>query len=281
MVIDMHAYPGFIREISEDPDKVEFRREHFFLYKQHVWPLELVIKQLDAAGIDKAVLLPEDIRSRYGDTIVSNEEIKKLVDLVPDRFIGFASVDPNCDDAVDKLTDAFENMKLSGLNLNPSNQGFYPDDEKMDKIYEVCVKYNKPIMFHSGMTWLKNAPSKYSHPLNFEEVAIKYPNLRMCLAHFGWPWIMETAMLLLKYENIYADTSLLYFDSPKQFFETTFNNQLGPYWIDRMLAEKVMFGSNYPRIEQKRMKEALDVLHLREENKEKILGTNALRFLGW
>ncbi len=279
MVIDIHAHPGFIKEISEDSERVAFRRESFFLYKQHVWPIELVIKQLDAAGIDKSVLLPEDVTTRWGDTIVSNEEVAKLVELVPDRFIGFASVDPNREDAVEVLEQAFTDYKLSGLKLNPSNQRFYPQDEKLAPIYELCVKHNKPILFHAGMTWLKESPAKYSQPLNFEDVAIGYPELRISLGHFGWPWVMDTAMLLLKYPNVYADTALLYFDSPKQFFDTTFNNQLGPYWIDRMLADKVMFGSNYPRIEQKRMKDALDVLKLRDVNRKKVLGGNAMRFL--
>ena len=27
----------------------------------------------------------------------------------------------------------------------------------------------------------------------FETVAAKHPRLRICLAHFGWPWVRETA----------------------------------------------------------------------------------------
>ena len=43
MVIDIHTFPGFFEEICEDPKKIEFRREQYFLYKQHVWPLSLFI----------------------------------------------------------------------------------------------------------------------------------------------------------------------------------------------------------------------------------------------
>ena len=280
MVIDIHAHVAFLEEISSDPKRIEFRREHLYLYKQHVWPTSLFITQLDAAGIDKAALMSEDLTTRYGDTIVSNEEVRTLVDLHPDRFIGFASVDPNREDAVAVLEKAFGELDLKGLKLNPPNQGFMPNDRLMKPIYDLCQKKNKPILFHAGMTWRKNAHSKYSHPMVFEDVAIEYPELRICLAGYGWPWIMDTTMLLLKYPNVYADTALLYFDSPKQFFNTTFNEQLGEYWIDRMLQDKVMFGSNYPRIEQKRMVEAIDVLKLRPVNKKKVLGGNALRFLG-
>ena len=280
MVIDMHTFPGFFEEICEDPNKIEFRREQYFLYKQHVWPLSLFITQLDAAGIDKAVISAEDITTRAGGTIVSNEEVKKLVDMYPDRLIGFASVDPKRPDAVEVLEKAFTQQSMAGLKLSPAIQYFMPQDPMMKPVYETCIKYNKPILFEAGMTWVKNSPTKYSNPMNFEDVAIEYSELRMCLGHFGWPWTRETAMLILKYPNLYADTALLYFDSPKQFFQTTFNDQLGEYWIDRMLYDKVMFGSTYPRIEQKRMVKAMDSLSLRPKQRAMVMGENALRFMG-
>ena len=280
MVIDIHTFPGFFEEICEDPKKIEFRREQYFLYKQHVWPLSLFITQLNAAGIDKAVISAEDVTTRAGGEIVSNEEVKSLVDRYPDRLVGFASVDPKRPDAVEVLEKAFTELGLAGLKLSPAMQYFMPDDPCMKPVYETCLKYNKPILFEAGMTWVKNSPSKYSNPLNFEETAIEYPELRMCLGHFGWPWTRETAMLILKYPNLYADTALLYFDSPKQFFQTTFNDQLDEYWIDRMLYDKVMFGSTYPRIEQKRMVKAMDALTLRPKQRAMVMGENALRFLG-
>lgn len=280
MVIDMHTFPGFFEEICQDPEKIKFRREEYFLYKQHVWPLSLFMVQMDAAGIDRSVISAEDITMRAGGTIVSNDEVRLLVDMYPDRLIGFASVDPKRPDAVEALEKAFTELNLSGLKLSPAMQLFMPDDKIMKPIYELCLKYNKSILFEAGMTWMKNSPSKYSNPLVFEDVAIEYPDLRMCLGHFGWPWTRETAMLILKYPNLYADTALLYFDSPKQFFKTTFNDQLGEYWIDRMLYDKVMFGSTYPRIEQKRMVDAVGALTLRPLQREMVMGLNAMKFLG-
>ena len=280
MIIDIHTFPGFFEEICDSPEKIEFRIEQYFLYKQHVWPLSLFITQLNAAGIDKAVLSAEDVTTRAGGVIVSNEEVKRLVDLYPDRLIGFASVDPRREDAREVLEKAFIELGMKGLKLSPAMQYFMPGDLVMKPIYELCLKYDKPILFEAGMTWVKNSPSKYSNPLNFEEVAIEYPELRMCLGHFGWPWTRETAMLILKYPNLYADTALLYFDSPQQFFQTTFNEQLGEYWIDRMLYDKVMFGSTYPRIEQKRMVKATEVLNLRPKQRAMVMGENACRFMG-
>ena len=83
-----------------------------------------------------------------------------------------------------------------------------------------------------------------------------------------------------KISQAVCDTALLYFDSPQQFFQTTFNEQLGEYWIDRMLYDKVMFGSTYPRIEQKRMVKATEVLNLRPKQRAMVMGENACRFMG-
>ncbi|MEG2119239.1 MAG: amidohydrolase family protein [Pseudoflavonifractor sp.] len=280
MVIDLHTFPGFLQEICQDPQRVEFRREQYFLYKQHIWPLSLFCTQMDAAGIDRSVISGEDVTTRAGDTIVSNEEIRTLVDLCPQRLIGFAGVDPLRKDAAAVVEHAFATLHLSGLKLSPAIGHFMPNDPLLDPIYRICVQYNKPILFESGMTWVKNSPSKYGNPLLLEDVAIQYPDLRMCMGHFGWPWVREAAMLVLKYPNLYADTALLYFDSPKQFLAHTFQTDLGEYWVDRMLYDRVMFGSTYPRIEQKRMIGAMDALTLRPLQKEMILGGNAARFLG-
>ena len=202
------------------------------------------------------------------------------MDKRPDMLIGFASVDPHRPDALEVLDYAFKDLKLMGLKLNPSKQVFYPGDSMMDKIYEKCIQYNKPIMFHAGMSWEPDCLMKYSQPLNFEEVAVRYPELRFCLAHFGWPWIYETAALVLKYPNVYTDTSMLYMDSPEIFLREVLTEQLGHLWIDHNIQNKVMFGSNNPRFRTARIKRGLDSLDWKPATKEKVLGGNAMKFLG-
>ena len=63
------------------------------------------------------------------------------------------------------------------------------------------MKYDKPILFHAGLSWQPDTLTRYAHPLAFEEVALTFPRLRFCLAHMGWPWVQETCMLLIKYEK--------------------------------------------------------------------------------
>jgi len=280
LIIDVHTHPIFYKAISDDEAVLQYRKKEFGVFKQSPSPIESTLQEMDYMGISRSILLPIDLTTQTGGWIVSNEEVKTIVDLAPDRFIGFASVDPHREDALDVLNHAFGTLRLKGLKLHPSKQKFYPNAETMKPIYEKCLEYNVPIMFHAGMSWEPNAPAKYSHPLHFEDVAIAYPDLRICLAHFGWPWIHETTMLLLKYPNVFTDTSLLHMDNAHDFFQQVFKTNMGPLWIERNLRDKVMFGTNAPRFKAKRLLPALEAMEFRPKTLQKILSENAQVFLG-
>lgn len=280
MFIDIHVHPAFYEPINQQTDVEEIRHNELDIHLNGTAPLAHIFNQMNCAGLDRLCLLPEDYSSRMDRPLVTNEEIKQLVDMAPDKFIGFASVDPMAAGYCEKLEKAFTDLDLKGLKLHPSRGHYYPTDEKLDPIYDICEKYNKPIIFHSGLSWEPDTLTKYSRPVEFEELAYKRPNLRICLAHFGWPWVQETAMLMLKYPNVYADTGILYFDNAWEFYKKVFTQDLPATWIDRSLRHQVMFGSNNPRFEQIRMADAITKLGFRESTLELIKGQNAIEFLG-
>lgn len=280
MVIDTHVHPGFLNQTNVLTEEVlKFRQDAMGLYKTDEIEVKMLENMCDYANIDRVFLLPLDLTTTDGGSIGTNEEVERLVNEYPDRFYGFASVDPHREDALDVLEKAFSSQGLVGVKLHPSKQKFYPDDPMMDSIYEICIRYNRPIIFHAGVSMEPGTLVKYSHPLRFEEVAYRFPKLRICLAHFGWPWIRETCMLMLKYRNVYTDTAFLYFDNPKEFYAQSFGIDIGPQWIDRSLRYQVMFGSDEPRLEMLRMIRAIREMDMRERTKELILGENALCFL--
>lgn len=280
MFIDIHVHPAFYEPINSDESREKLRHRELNIHKNGTAPLEHIFNQMRCAGLDKLVLLPEDYSSAVGCAIVTNEEIRTLVDMAPEKFIGFASVDPLQPNAAEKLEDAFTRLQLRGLKLHPGRQHFMPGDERLEQIYRICEKYDKPILFHSGLSWEPDTLTSYCQPIAFETVAARHPKLRICLAHFGWPWVRETAMLMVKYPNVYADTGALYFDNALEFYTQTFTKDIPITWIDRSLRHQVMFGSNNPRFEQIRMAEAIGKLGLRESTLELIRGENAVEFLG-
>ena len=280
MVIDIHVHPAFFDPINEDEKLEKLRHDELNLHKNGTAPLIHFFNKMDCAGIDCCVLLPEDYSSAMnGQVLVSNEEVAKLVDMAPERFIGFASVDPHDPKAPEKLAYAFEKLKLRGLKLHPSRQNFHPGEKLLDPIYDLCEKYDRPVIFHSGLSFEAHATTGNCRPLDFEELAEKRGNLRICLAHFGWPWCRETAMLMLKYPNVYTDTAALYFDSAKEFYTQMLTIDVPMTWIDRSLRHQVMFGTNDPRFEMIRMSKAIEELGFRESTIELIKGGNAIEFM--
>jgi predicted TIM-barrel fold metal-dependent hydrolase len=280
MVIDIHVHPAFFEPINEDEALEEIRHEELNLHKNGTAPLKHFFNKMNCAGIDHACLLPEDYStSMDGKVLVSNEEIRKLVDLAPDRFIGFASVDPHDDQAAEKLEHAFRDLDLKGLKLHPSRQSFHPSDKIMDPLYDLCERYDRPILFHAGLSFEAHATTKNCRPLDFEDLIEERPGLRICLAHFGWPWCRETAMLMLKHPNVYTDTGALYFDSAKEFYVQMLTKDVPMTWIDRSLRHQVLFGTNDPRFEMIRMSKAIEELGFRESTVELIKGKNAVEFL--
>ena len=280
MIFDMHVHPIYYQSICENEKENLFRSEAFGVYKQSPYDYDEIFTEMDYAGISKATLLPLDLTTTEGGCIVTNEEIAKIVADYPERFIGFASVDPRRKDAVEVLEYAFGILGLKGLKLNPAKQKFFPSEDALCPIYEVCLKYHKPILFHAGLSWEPNAVTEYAHPLKFEPVAIRYPDLRICLAHFAWPFVREMVMLMIKYPNIYTDTSLLYMDSPKESMKRLFNVDMGEFWTERALHNQIMFGSNGPRFRQFKLLKALQEIPMRNTTREEIYYKNAVRFLG-
>ena len=281
MFIDIHVHPAFYEPINEDEQKEQLRHDVLNIHKNGTAPLEHIFNQMRCAGLDYLCLLPQDYREgEEGQPLVSNEEIRALVDQAPDKFIGFAGVSPLDPKAPERLEHAFGALKLSGLKLNLGHHRIYPWDERLTPLYDICEKYNKPIIFHSGMSWEPGTLSKYCKPDLYEELAASRPNLRFCLAHFGWPWCREVAMLMLKYPNVYTDTGALYFDCAREFYEQLLTKDVPMTWIDRSLRHQVMFGSNNPRFEQIRMAETIRKLGFRESTLELICGQNAFEFLG-
>src|SRR5579875_762291 len=117
------------------------------------------------------------------------------------------------------------------------------------------------------------------HPMLLEEAIVRFRGLNFVLAHWGWPWVWEAVALALKYPNVYLDTSCLYYDSPKEFFQFVFSKQIPTTVIERSLRNQVVFGSNYPRVEIKNMVKALKALELTEDCRNNILSRNAERLL--
>ncbi len=279
-MIDFHTHPLLVREmIAKHPDLKRIAREVFYI-RNNAQPLETFHLELEVSGLERAVILPIDAWTTKGCRIYSNEQIAELCKMSR-RLIGFASVDPHKKNAEEDLEFAVKKLKLRGLKLDPSLQEFYPNDLKlMTPVYAMANKLKIPVLFHSGMSWQPRVKSKYSQPILLEDVAYEFPDLNIVIAHFGWPWVLDATMLALKYHNVFIDTSCLYFDNPKDFLAFVMTRQVPLSLIEKSLRHKIVFGSNYPRVEIKNMANAVRSLGLTEGCLKLIFEENAKKLLG-
>lgn len=202
-VYDINTHPYLMEDVCSTEEDLRFAVEITGLYKTGIFPMKANFNRLNCAKIDISVLSPLDLTTTRGRWFVTNEQTKKLQDTYPDRFLGMASVDPMREDASVVLEHAFADLELSGLYLHPSLQKFYPDDERCEPIWNICEKYNKPILFDAGLSPYPNLLTKYAHPLRFEEIACRHPNLRICLSFYDNIQIIGGLLLCQEKKPIY------------------------------------------------------------------------------
>ncbi|MFY9527729.1 MAG: amidohydrolase family protein [Candidatus Acidiferrales bacterium] len=278
-MIDFHTHPVLIQELAAKYPEYERASRDIFCIGNNFQPLETFFLQMDVAGIERAALLPIDCRRARRLPVSSNDQVAELC-ARSSRFIGFASVDPKREGAAKELESAIKGLGLRGLKLDPALQDFSPTDSTSFAVFEAAAALRIPVVIHTGMSWAPQTPLEPSHPLRLEPAIRRFSGLRFVLAHFAWPWVWEAVALAMKYPNVYLDTSCLYYDSPKEFFEFVFTKEIPTTLIERSLRNKVVFGSNYPRVEIKNMVHAVKSLALTERCLEKIFRANAESLLG-
>ena len=69
-------------------------------------------------------------------------------------------------------------------------------------------------------------------------------------------------MLALKFPNVSLDTSVLYSGTPADSLRHVMSDLIGLDVINRSLANQIVFGSNYPRVDPKRMVDGIRSLNL-------------------
>lgn len=179
---------------------------------------------------DRFVGTPDD-KDRINDSIY---EFSKAH---PHR-IGFFSVDPNRHDWIEEF-DRCVALGMKGMKLGANYQRFDPLGREALRLYARAEKHNLPIVFHTGTSPVREAPLLYSHPTVTDEVALRFPDLKIVMAHIGHPWVWDTVAVIRKHPNVYADVSAIY-TRPWQLYQgLIFASEWGTM-------HKLLFGSDFP-----------------------------------
>jgi uncharacterized protein len=203
----------------------------------------------------------------------------------PDRFIGFGSVNPaRSDKKITEYIDDFVKKGFKGIKLMPTIQFFNPNDNNHNHLYEKALENNLILLFHTSCdpeAWEYAPLSQNANPKYLDRVAREYPNLKIIAAHMGsysyynpGIWFEEMMKLMEKHSNVYTDIAAL---RRSQLFGKM---NLLKKAIKRVGVERILFGSDYPAVEQYSMVDAANTIDKSMiYHKEKIMGENARRLL--
>ena len=166
--------------------------------------IEEFIQQLDKMGVEKAVIFNLDEETPSGIKGLPNDYYADIVKRFPEKFIGFAGIDPLKEkEAVREINRSYD-LGLRGIAVRPFMFRIPPHHKKMYPLYSTCVELNIPIWFHISINYSTNT-MEVERPIYLDIVAQDFPELKMIAGHGGWPWVNEIVAIAWKNLNIYID----------------------------------------------------------------------------
>ena len=123
--------------------------------------------------------------------------------------VGSIDMNSNLPEQIKLHESLFQRDKIVGIKLYPGYQHFYPSDPRVVAIAKLCQQYNKPLIFHSGDVYDPHqvALIKYAHPMHIDELARACPETKIVISHFGFPYHLETAMVVSQHPMVFTDIS--------------------------------------------------------------------------
>jgi len=278
MIIDCHAHV-FPPQIKKNRSNYIYSDPCFaILYsdsKAKLATADELIASMDKAGVDISVILNIGWTT-HELCVETNDYILESIARYPDRLIGFCSVQPQSYQAA---LDEIERCAKGGIRgigeLRPDMQLFdLRDEEVMAPLIELLRKHKLILLSHASEPVGHDYPGKGNiTPDMLYPFITAYPDLTIILAHWGGGLPFYALMPEVKkaLDRVFFDTAA----SP-----LLYHPQIYEQAIQLVGGDKILFGSDYPLLEQGRALKEIKSLNLKDEIKNLILGGNAQRLLG-
>jgi predicted TIM-barrel fold metal-dependent hydrolase len=166
------------------------------------------LHELDSNHLNRACL----IASMHGD----EESVAAAGSRHTDRFFGYFMLDPLHQDARDRMERAAANPHLHGVCLFPAMHRYSIADDRVTPVLETAAAHHLAVFVHCGTlsVGVRNKlglPSLFdmrmSNPLDLHAVALRFPQVRFVIPHFGAGMFREALMVADLCPNVWFDTS--------------------------------------------------------------------------
>ena len=236
-------------------------------------PLEAMLAEMDAAGVDRIVL---SAFFHGGQWVPRNEEVAALVRDHPDRFIGAGTVNvmqkpmlvaAGVEHLVNDL--GLRCIRLEPYMYGDGTVGLPPNDKHYWPVYMKCSELGAAVAIQVGHTG-PLLPSECGRPIYLDEVALAFPDLVILGCHVGQPWHEEMMVLAWKHPNVYLETSAR---GPRQWPQSLVDFARG--WGQ----DKLIWATDYPLLSFDRTLTELEALDMGDKIYRKLVRDNLLRAL--
>jgi uncharacterized protein len=257
MIVDCHVHLNNYHETKKAPTIANVDR---------------LTQAMAAAEVDHAVILTSYM---VNDARPGVDEILEAVAQDPRLSVvaGLGLMRPTVDWG--HLARHLESGAIKGLKLYPGYEYYYPSDPICRPVYELAAEYNVPVMVHSGDTYSAKGKVKYSHPLHIDDIAVDHPDVKFVICHLGNPWLRDTAELLYKNENVYADVSGLTLTDFEERFEEFLLDEVKKMIRYMGDPHKLLFGTDWPIAEMRPYVRFMEKL-LEDQTRELVMWKNAV-----
>jgi hypothetical protein len=233
MRIDYHTH--FMQRAHFGPD---FMKEWDARGGTGAWP-EVSIEDFESAVKDFDRVIVFGITALALGVHTPHDYVAKLCERNRRKYIGFMALDPSSPDAIDQMERGVRDFGMKGIKLYPVMSLYNPPDPALHPFFKRASDLKLPILTHTGTSPASKGILRYSLPLQIDELAIAFPDLRIIMAHLGHPWQRDAAMVVRKHPNVYADISGIW-HRPWQGYEAMI------VCLEWGVTDKLLFGSDYP-----------------------------------
>jgi len=172
-----------------------------------------LVRYMDLAGVDVAFALRESMMdvSGYATCMSTNGFVLQEIAPYPDRLYLECNVGPILRRGVRHAIWELEYLvNERGAKLckvyQPEDEGPL-DDRRMWPFYEKACGLDVPLTIHMGMAYVLPQPTRYTLPLQLDDVLLDFPDLKVIAYHLGWPYHEELFGLAGKHKNLYLSLS--------------------------------------------------------------------------
>lgn len=197
---------------------------------------EVFLEEFDSSGIDLGIVPGRCAGPPYG--AVPNDDLAELVRSARGRLAGFCSVDVDSPGAVAELERATCDLGLIGLAMDPgfAARPHLPDDAVLLPLLRRCTQLGLPVMItQSGAA---GPDVSYCSARGVDRLAAAFPELRIIVAHAGWPSVLDFIGIAYRRPNVWL--------SPDEYMV---NMPGAQHWVEAaqgFLRSRLLFGSSYP-----------------------------------